>query len=589
MRWRNGALLGGCLLMAVASCSDDEKEPPPPVGPVVQNLATSVCDLAFRCCTRGEVSHYFGPFYDAKSCPARLMSHSAQEPSSQLDLEFLLGIKMLLPNLGALEQANLDGRGTVNAAGVQACIDYLNKLACPAWVEPPADDGKCHPPKAAPEPTPCEPSKLFSGLVGEGGACTSGAGSLECATGLVCRTDSQLGVAGRCVKLGEPGASCSNDTHCQEKLYCSMVDGTCHAYGLAGEACGYSDRNDPHPDPATLIVKCEAGLSCDWLTELCVVHCQRGAACGSDKDCDSDQKLICVDGRCDLPRAQGLPCAQDADCVEGLRCGVDPMDSSLEVCVQLLPDGEGCANHTSCQSTFCDPVLHKCSPTVGASELCASHLDAQCADGRCTHEPVSCASNDDCPITQACDLTHTPHTCGWYCVPVKPDGAACQHDDECKSGQCIAGFCRTPPLKTSEDCDSDSQCESGFCGRETKRVCTELPLPIGARCSNSSQCESLVCFDSANNGQSTCSPGLGKGEFCSPNDPDVEPCNPFLYYCDTFEQPKGTCVRLRETGEDCDRSEQCRGDCEVRYERKMCTAVAPPKAAMCDGNTQPAP
>jgi len=582
MRWSKAAFVVGCLSALWIGCGDEESEPAPPApaAPAIQSLASAVCDLSFRCCSRGEMNYFFGPFYDETNCSSRLMTTAAFEPGAQLDLAPLAGLDLKLPNLGALEQANLEGRGTVNADALAKCVAYLKELPCPSWKEPEKDDGKCKAAQPPPEPTPCDPDKLFIGQVQAGGACTSKGAALECAAGLTCVTDEDLGVTGRCVKLGETGDPCAASGECGKGLYCTLADGTCQPYRKQGEACAYSDREDPMPDESTLIIRCEPGLSCDPITEICVARCERGSSCDSDDDCDDEQQLECVAGRCDLRRAEGLPCEQDSDCEEQLRCESDPATPGTRRCVPRLEDDQACASHGDCISGFCHPQLHTCAARVGAGALCATGDDKQCADGRCEREEVPCTADNECPITAVCDLNYG--LCSHYCVELKPDGAPCEESRECVSEQCVVGYCRTPPLVAGHECDDHAQCESGFCGLEEERVCTDLPLPLGARCSSGSQCESLVCFDSAENGEPTCVTGLSEGEACG--DPDQAPCNPHKLYCETVDEAKPTCLKLHETGEECDRSAQCRGECSIVFARRMCTPAAPQKAAVCDGN-----
>jgi hypothetical protein len=586
MHWRNGALWGGFLLALWCGCGgDEEPTPPAPAAPVVSSLASTLCDTAFRCCTRGEANYFMGPFVSQDNCAERLMMRAAQEPSSIVNFDPMFGLAVGLPNLGALEQANAEGRGTVDGAAVLACIDYLRALPCPSYKAVEKDDGKCKVPEPPAEATPCDAKKLFKGLVQEGGVCSSDGGGLECAQDLVCRTDPQLGVNGRCVRLGAVGDACTNDTHCREKLYCSLVDGTCQERRKQGEACAYSDRDDPTPDPSTLIVKCDSHLSCDPITEICVEHCQRGAACDQDSDCDQEQELYCVAERCDRRRAEGLPCQQDTDCQETLRCEQDLADITRKVCTPKLADGDPCGSSLDCTSGFCHPLEHTCAARKGANERCETGQDQQCAAGRCERESVTCQTDEQCPISGLCVLSQG--MCSYYCVQTKDDGAKCTADTECRSEACIAGFCRTPPLETGQECSAHEHCDTGFCGLEKERICTELPLPLGARCATSSQCESLVCFDSAKNGQPTCTTGLSAGEACG--DPDQQPCNRHKLFCDTVDQAKPVCMPLHETGDDCERDEQCRGTCVIKFARHMCSAQAAPKAAICNGAGAPQP
>lgn len=575
-----GVLVAGIVAGAMA-CESNTAElalpptPPPPVAPTVRSLATALCDLAYRCCTQGEINYYLGPYVQDDDCEERLLRATQLESSLGFSLQLSEQVSLDLPNLGALEQANLEGRGTVSEQDVADCIAYLEGLDCAMEEE---EQAGCVPPDPPPEETPCDADNLFIGSVPSGGECSSPGTSYECAEGLVCRTNSSLGVTGQCVPAGQQGDLCFANPECDDELYCSLLDGTCQPLRQEGESCVYADRDDPSPTPGTLLLACEPHLYCDPVTDSCVAYCQRGAPCAVEEQCDEEAELSCILGRCDELRGEGLPCGIDDDCAEDRACGFDPNYPGTLVCIDRLANDEVCLSHVECQSGFCSPLTMRCAATVGADQPCPSTLDEECNMGVCEQEVVYCTDDGDCPLSGSCNLLI--NQCGTYCVALRPDGATCTLDDECLSGVCIAGFCRTPPLGNGQPCDLDDQCESEFCGLETDRVCTELPLSLGARCTASSQCESLVCFAGSPTADLTCMTGLDEGEAC--NDPTLPPCNPHKYFCDDAEQP-AVCAPLYETGEECENSVQCRGTCTLNFGRMMCSPAVPEGSAICDG------
>jgi hypothetical protein len=170
-----------------------------------------------------------------------------------------------------------------------------------------------------------------------------------------------------------------------------------------------------------------------------------------------------------------------------------------------------------------------------------------------------------------------------YCVALKQDGAPCITGLECLSEACVGGFCQTPPLALGDPCTSSDQCDSNFCSLDPigpERVCKELPLPLGEPCSSSEQCDSLVCFNTGT--ETTCISGLGEDQPCG--DIDQPDCDPHELFCDTVDEDPPVCVRLHETGQECDRGEQCRsGSCAEMYGRLLCSPAAPRDLAVCDG------
>lgn len=567
-------VLTGALMLA---CTSPSTHPG-----AAAELATSVCDLAYRCCNSSETAYLLGPFVTPEDCPVRLVRDGELSPGAVFGVVAEAHPGITVPNLAALDRAIESGRISVDDGALSECLTSLEEVGCNT---PPEDPGGPLP-ELCPRPPmeeeeddprlhPCR--NIFLGNVAEGSECTSGLDGLECMEGLACWTFGGLGVQGECVRLGEVGELCSDDDQCADELYCSLLDGTCQPFRLEGETCAFADRDSLNPDPETELLRCDEALFCDPITDTCVAPCERGSRCFDDEQCDDTQGLACVAGRCDTPRALGLPCDDDDDCVADLRCGV-PADSptGLPECIERLPNRSECFDHSTCMSGFCDPTSNTCQAAASVGDSCPSGSDAQCAGDEvvCRGDFAFCSTTTPCPDSRECDTA--VGRCLPACVRLLGDGQPCMLDGECASGTCIGDICGTPPFASGQPCSSGFQCESTFCGLDDPRVCTELPLPIGERCSSSDQCESGVCFGMA---EPRCVTGAGEGEPCTGG---VTPCDPRNLYCDTTADPP-SCAPLRETGEPCESSRQCRGDCTVRLGRFMCSPAAPPDAAVCDG------
>lgn len=582
-----------------AACDDGDVEVTtrPPATPAVDRMVAEVCGAVFRCCDRGEASFVLGPYVSEEDCQARLLQRSTITAAS-LEIAAFAGPAIRLPNLAGLERAVTEGRIVVDEAALDACVAHLAALPC-ASPTPATDDDPTSPlcADATPPPgeSPCDVLDLFVGAVPEGGACTSGLLSLECAAGLGCAADAATGVEGECVPVGDVDDPCFTDAECgvhlregelppglprREALYCSQADGTCQLLRRQGETCRYARDDAPTED--TALVRCAPGLSCDPVTDLCVPPCSRGAPCADDTACDEEAGHLCIAGRCDLPRELGSPCEEEADCEDGLTCAVTAAAPGGPACTERLADGDACFASAECASSWCDALRAQCAPQVEAGEPCPSGDSAQCSMGRCTPDFTGCTADGDCPLSGSCD--EAVGQCSPYCVELKPDGAICVDASECASSQCIAGSCRTPPLEDGVDCDDDLQCDSGFCSPGAERVCTGLPLDLGDPCTASEQCSSEVCMQEPGSPTARCITGLQQGESCGAA--GQPPCSPLTLYCDT-EQPAPLCVPLRGTGEDCEGDVQCRGACLLKWNRTMCFPPDDPEEPLCGGGGAP--
>src|SRR5688572_13181012 len=80
MRSIRFGLLGAALSAACGGSSADPDT-------VAEDLAHQICELSFRCCSRGEVNFYLGPYVDQDDCVDRLVN-----VASLGTLEFNLGV-----------------------------------------------------------------------------------------------------------------------------------------------------------------------------------------------------------------------------------------------------------------------------------------------------------------------------------------------------------------------------------------------------------------------------------------------------------------------------------------------------------------
>jgi hypothetical protein len=531
-----------------------------------EDLAAAMCDATFRCCERGEVDFFLGPFVDETNCIERLTRRAEIGTAAVIAAPFE-GAAVVVPNIGVLQGAINDGRVAIDGAALNACIELLEGLSCNELIEEPEIEG-CQVPEPE-EENPCDPTLIVIGKVGEDGQCTSPGVSLECELGTVCRAVDSLGIDGVCVAPGEIGDFCFNSGECAEDLYCSLLDGTCQVPREAGETCLFAEGGG-------LLIECGENLTCDPITDTCVGACGRGASCFSDLECDEEAGLQCIVGRCDTPRIAGLPCQTSEHCAEGLRCGINPATGADLVCLEKLGDGEDCSvfAQSDCASGFCHPGTLVCSPTAAAGDVCPSFSQDECADSYCDTSPrlTFCDENADCVDSSGvCDLDSS--VCQAFCIALQPDGAQCINGFECESGTCSGGFCRTTPLPDGQPCTFGTECASGFCNHEPTPVCEQLPLPNGRVCFFAEECASGVCHDGS------CQNGLSEGADCSSfADP---PCANGLF-CDREQQPP-LCVPVFASGEECLDSSQCHGDCVLRFNRRMCDATPPDDTAICDG------
>jgi hypothetical protein len=192
------------------------------------------------------------------------------------------------------------------------------------------------------------------------------------------------------------------------------------------------------------------GEACEGLFRGTV---ELGGACGESSECiqSPEQPATCDTGVCvadelyfspyDLePAALGEPCSAtcEGDIDGSSSCsGTSTANPSAGPC--WVNDGLICGSTGVCMP----------APQVG--EPCPQYFctaGAYCASGTC--QPASsdgpCTDSVSCLPTSYCDFATS------LCTPRKPDGEACNADDECLGGACEADRCRVWSVASAESC-----------------------------------------------------------------------------------------------------------------------------------------
>lgn len=253
--------------------------------------------------------------------------------------------------------------------------------------------------------------------------------------------------------------SCAEDSECEANEWCD--DGAC----VAG--C--------HLDAGCLI-----GQECDLETHSCVdARCRGQEDCADDERCDEESGECvpapemclgqdCADAEwCDffgescIGALPGDACTVDADCGEGMACGLSNDAELAAVTVCLVEAGVGagrsaCEADADCRSGLCLRGL--CFEACAGNDDCAGE-DSACAtfsvvpSDNGTPEPqddpsfdvatcvdsLPCARNADCPEGQVCGVAALGDELAALCMPVQGDGvhgSPCAADGDCRSGRC---------------------------------------------------------------------------------------------------------------------------------------------------------
>ncbi len=317
----------------------------------------------------------------------------------------------------------IEGRCRREASLGDACDA---NLLCPAGSA--CLEGRCEPLRASGES--CESDEACGdGLRCFEGRCTEvpshcdPGGEAVCGAWRSCLLPNER----RCVQPAGEGEPCERTEHCRKGLYCDPERGRCLAGPGEGEPCGDG-------------VYCALGLACDFERIVCAPVPREGAPCalGERGPNVCAEGLACLRvssgpgmrlGTCGPPPAEGEACAAEAVCAEGLVC--DFLTDGRNVCVPPKGEGEPCMADRACvEGTFCDLSLRRCAPR--------------------RPEGASCEHGNECAAGLAC--LPGPDGTDWKCLPPPEEGDACV--TECapgllcrlqtRVGRCLPGICTLP-------------------------------------------------------------------------------------------------------------------------------------------------
>ncbi|MFO0683979.1 MAG: S1 family peptidase [Sandaracinus sp.] len=301
------------------------------------------------------------------------------------------------------------------------------------------------------------------------------------------------------------GAACTDASHC--------VSGQCEATS-AGMICTRTC------DPTGEGDACGEGLRCettDACTGLCVPTPSSllpvGAPCTANAECGTG---TCVDPgdaerRC-LPSCFG----DHGQCASGEVCSAS--DGACGACIPaaIYPAphglGEECTDDASCRSGHCVDRggIRECATPCDALGHCSAGLVCQgidCQLDRSQAAGGACLTQADCPdgiciaigadhVCSPADCTSTPCPSGFECTALGSahvctpmlalDGATCDADAACASGECFAGTCASA-CEAASDCGAGFRCvrDPGGASAHCLRPAASTPPPSGGGCSAS--------------------------------------------------------------------------------------------------------
>ncbi len=323
--------------------------------------------------------------------------------------------------------------------------------------------------------------EVFRGAVANGGACVPG-GPNVCADGYCPRAVTAC--PARCLARAAESTACdvtgASGAPCQAGLAC--VGGVCRRALAAGAACDEGAS------------ACAPGLRCvrNGAASTCAAPRASGLACEVDAQCISG---LCANGFCAGGLSAGDRCTQAFQCPDGLAC-VATTATGERRCAMGAAAGARCAlGAPACAVTLTCSTLGDttCVPVYpGVGEACES----TCVYGLwCRHEGAAALG---------------------ACARPSAVGAACGGDDpfaSCVSpAVCVEGACRAPgaPGATCR-VGFDGTCADGlFCGADSRCAARAA---AGATCSEGAR----ACVDGYRCVSGRCVAALAYGATCGAN------------------------------------------------------------------------
>lgn len=253
-----------------------------------------------------------------------------------------------------------------------------------------------------------------------------------------------------------------------------------------------------------------------WLYKLKDVNLITGQVIANGGDCD-------VDSDCDSGHCSNYICCESGKtcCTQYFHCDISEDCGSSGYCVPKASkkaNGNICFSDSDCESNHCQ------------NDIC-------CGSGK-----ICCSSNAWCSSGQECSSSY-------YCVekasePKVGNGYTCDSNDDCESGWCSAYTC----CKSGEKCcQQTSHCSSfhGLSGYEcnSQNYCTQITKKSnGQSCYSGSECSSGNCYNMicCESGKNCCkyASDCASGQVCGSS-----------YYC--VQEPK------KSNGQWCTYSTEC--------------------------------
>lgn len=436
------------------------------------------------------------------------------------------------PCSGACQQCSGAGVCDLMPADDPAC----GEIVCPESTECVAypdviTDGRCLALGQCKTPDNCVATQVEIGQL-----CTSANAETVAETrcdALGSCVDARGAIGGECIVNGE----CSSGS-CRANVCCeSSCDGVCERCGVDGlcegielaEAFPCGDSGELCHGRGRCLLP--PGATCTEDAECGVGSCQPAVGGGQTRACCSD------------PCPTGQLCASDGRCVAatadlGQACS-SPMDCALGHCVDGVCCDSACAG--VCETCNALEQAGRCAPDLGGG-VC----DA--ADPRRT-----CVARGQCLLPGGATCTAGAQCSRGFCEPALDAGVlvccarAC--DDETEACNAL-GECQAVPRINGAQCESDPQCASGNC--DSARCCPADCVGACAVCTNRGTCE----IPSA----------AGSAQSCAPLN-----CESRDTECQTFSNPGGN---LCEGVGDCKEVADC-----VPQNAPAGRTCAPPGAA----------
>ena len=382
------------------------------------------------------------------------------------------------------------------------------------------------------------------------GKCNGARGCQTYPTGTVCR-------AGTCDTATN---RVTDDGTCRNGSCTSPSPTTCTPYKCNGARCGSSCSTNAQCSGTNVCVngscgKKPNGAVCSKSTDCASTFCAQGVCCGAacTASCFS----------CSLPGSIGTCTAvppNGADptgtCIDQGKgtCGNDGTCNGNGGCRKYVPG-------TVCVAAKCADGKFTSASTCDGQGKCAPGSSRDCAPFVCNTGGTACF--DSCSASSQC---MPPLMCQMGQCGRKDNGATCSDKDECKSGNCIDGFC----------CDSACGQVCRSCAVTGKQgTCSPIPDDVAddgggcamqpeSSCGNDGKCNGAgACRKWGTSVQcrgATCPPALatltkaascdGKGT-CPPG--ETQSCG--NYKCDTNDMCRTMCSSDADcNGKACDTS-----------------------------------